>query len=372
LRTPLNSILGWSHMLRNNDFDEMTSARALETIERNAKSQAQLIEDILDVSRIITGKLRLDAQPLYIAPIVEAAIEAARPAANAKDINIHTVLDPRAGPISGDPNRLQQIVWNLLSNAVKFTPRAGRVQVRLERVSSHVEIIVSDTGQGISPDFLPHVFDRFRQADATSTRHYGGLGLGLAIVRHLVEMHGGTVEAKSEGEARGASFIVKLPLIAVHGGRLDSDRVHPALGGSASISDAPSLAGISVMIVDDERDTRELLKMIIEQFGAHIRAFASSAEAIETLKQWKPDVIISDIEMPGEDGYAFIRKVRSLEAEAGAHTPAVALTAYARTEDRLRALSAGYQMHVAKPVEPAELAVVISSLVKRGGKSLVM
>ncbi len=368
LRTPLNAILGWAHMLRNKKFDEATSARALETIERNAKSQAQLIEDILDVSRIITGKLRLDVQPIELAPIIEAAIDAVRPAADAKGIRLQVILDPRASPVSGDPNRLQQIVWNLASNAVKFTPKGGRVQVRLERVNSHVEIIVSDTGQGISEDFLPHVFDRFRQADASSTRHHGGLGLGLAIVRHLVEMHGGTVQAESEGEGKGATFIVKLPLIVAFSDKLTAERAHPTTSGVTLLDDVPRIDGIRVLVVDDERDTRDLLRVMIEQLGGEVKTCASSGEALSLLRGWKPDVIVSDIEMPGEDGYEFIRKVRNSEVERERLTPAAALTAYARTEDRLRALSAGYQMHVAKPVEPAELAVVISSLVRRGDR----
>jgi signal transduction histidine kinase len=368
LRTPLNAILGWSHMLQHNRFDEATSARALETIERNAKSQTQLIEDILDVSRIITGKLRLDVQPVELAPVVEAAIHSVRPAADAKEIRLEAILDPRAGPISGDPSRLQQIVWNLVSNAVKFTPKGGRVQVRLERVNSHVEIIVSDTGEGISKEFLPHVFDRFRQADATSTRRHGGLGLGLAIVRHLAEMHGGTVEAESDGEGCGATFIVKLPLIVAHAERFNLERAHPVSGRGIPLTDGPRLDGIRVMVIDDDRDARDLLETILKQFGAEVETFQSSREAINQFDERKPDVIVSDIEMPEQDGYDFIRALR--EIEAARHTPAVALTAYARTEDRLRALSAGYQIHIAKPVEPVELAVVISSLVKRSGKGV--
>jgi PAS domain S-box-containing protein len=363
LRTPLNAILGWAHMLRANRLDDTTQSRALETIERNAKSQAQLIEDILDVSRIVTGKLRLDVRPVELAPVVEAAIDSVRPAADAKEIRIETILDPRAGPVSGDASRLQQIVWNLVANAVKFTGKGGRVQVRLERVASHVEIVVSDTGQGISAAFLPFVFDRFRQADATSTRRYGGLGLGLAIVRHLVEMHGGTVQAGSAGEDRGSTFTVKIPLIAALGEIRDVERAHPTSGGSISSVPSARLDGLKVLIVDDEPDTREMLRVMIEQFGAEVRPSASSEHALEVLNGWRPDVIVSDIEMPGEDGYEFIRKVRQTEVKNGfRQVPAVALTAYARVEDRLRALSAGYQMHIAKPAEPAELAVVIASL----------
>lgn len=373
LRTPLNAILGWAHMLRANRLDEITQSRALETIERNAKSQAQLIEDILDVSRIVTGKLRLDVRPVELAPVVEAAIDSVKPAADAKDIRIEAILDPRAGPVSGDSNRLQQIVWNLVANAVKFTGRGGRVQVQLERVNSRVEIIVGDTGQGIAAEFIPYVFDRFRQADATSTRRYGGLGLGLAIVRHLTEMHGGVVGATSPGEGLGATFTVKLPVIAAHAGEPASDRVHPASGGDVSSLPPPKLDGVKVLVVDDEPDTRDMLRAMVGQFGAEVKTCSSSAEAIELLTRWEPDVIVSDIEMPDEDGYELIRKLRRAEASSGARViPAVALTAYARVEDRLRALSAGYQMHISKPAEPAELAIVIASLagnVSRGTSS---
>ncbi|HVG21246.1 MAG TPA: PAS domain S-box protein, partial [Blastocatellia bacterium] len=367
LRTPLNAIVGWAHMLRHNKFDEPTTERALETIERNSRSQARLIEDILDVSRIITGKLRLEVHPIDLTPVIEAAIDAVRPAADAKEIRLQTILDPRAGPVSGDPSRLQQVVWNLVSNAVKFTPRAGRIQVRLERVNSHVEIIVSDTGQGIAADLLPHIFDRFRQGDSSSTRVHGGLGLGLAIVRHLVELHGGTVQAWSPGDGRGATFAVKLPLLVLHRGVEDGGRIHPTAGGPAS-ADAPSLDGLRVLVVDDEPDTRDMLKLMIEQFGAEVKVTASSAEALDELERWKPNILVSDIEMPGEDGYSLIRKIRSLGPERGGAIAAVALTAYARAEDRMRSLAAGYQMHLAKPAEPVELAIVIGSLAGPGGK----
>jgi len=370
LRTPLNAILGWAHMLRSNKLDQTTQDRALETIERNAKSQAQLIEDILDVSRIVTGKLRLDVRPVELATVVEAAIDAVRPAADAKGIRIETILDPRAGPISGDPNRVQQIVWNLAANAVKFTGKGGRVQVRLQRAGSYVEIVVSDTGQGVSPEFLPYVFDRFRQADATSTRRHGGLGLGLAIVRHLVEMHGGTVFAASPGDGLGATFTVRLPLIVTRLEELEQPR--PASAGSLSPGTSLELDGLKVMVVDDEPDTREMLKIMIGRLGAEVRACASSEDAMKMLSDWKPDVIVSDIEMPGEDGYELIRKVRRSEANSGRRpAPAVALTAYGRVEDRLRALAAGYQMHLSKPAEPAELAAVIASLASRSAGGLV-
>jgi PAS domain S-box-containing protein len=362
LRTPLNAIVGWSHMLRTRSFDEATTVRALETIERNAKSQAQIVEDILDVSRIITGKLRLDVQPVDLAAIIDAALDSVRPAAEAKEIRLQAILDPRAGPVSGDANRLQQVVWNLLANAVKFTPKNERIQVRLGRVDSQVEIIVADTGQGIRADLLPFVFDRFRQGDSTSTRLHGGLGLGLAIVRHLVELHGGTVTAESAGEDQGATFTVKLPLMALQAERYDTGRAQSSVATAPPLPEAPDLAGIKVLVVDDEPDTRDMLRTMIEQLGAQVRVCASSGEALQVFHEWAPDVIVSDIEMPGEDGYQLMRQIRELPPEHGGKTPAVALTAYARTDDRLRAFSAGYQMHVAKPADPLELAAVIASL----------
>jgi CheY-like chemotaxis protein/two-component sensor histidine kinase len=361
-------------MLRASALDPTTQTRALETIERNARSQAQLIEDILDVSRIVTGKLRLDVRPVDLPAVVEDAIDAVRPAADAKGIRIETILDPRAGPVSGDPNRLQQVVWNLVNNAVKFTEKDGRVQVRLQRANSHIEIVVSDTGQGIATDFLPYVFDRFKQADATSTRRHGGLGLGLAIVRHLVEMHGGTVRADSPGEGAGATFTVQLPLMIVKTSRRDRERVHPVASDYAPPTEqgVPSLEGLRLLIVDDEPDTLAMLCVILGELQAEVKCCASATEALRLLEEWKPDVLISDIEMPGEDGYQLIRKVRARGEERGGQVPAVALTAYARSEDRMRALSAGYQMHLAKPFEPAELAVVIASVAGRNVKSSVV
>jgi PAS domain S-box-containing protein len=355
LRTPLNAILGWAIMLRGGKLSAAAAERAIETIERNAKSQAQIIEDILDVSRIITGRLRLNVHAVELAPMVEMAIETVRPAAEAKGMQLQSFLDTAVGPISGDPDRLQQIVWNLLSNAVKFTPRGGRVQVRLERINSHVEIIVSDTGQGISREFLPHVFDRFRQADSSSTRAHGGLGLGLAIVRHLVELHGGSVRAESPGEGQGATFIVRLPVALIHQAR---GPLKSAAKEEPSLKSTPDLRGLSVLLVDDEVDTRELLTAMLEQYGAEVKSAASAAQALDMLEEWRPSVLVADIGMPDEDGYDFIKKVRA----RGIQIPAIALTAYARSEDRLRALAASYQMHVSKPVEPVELAVVVASL----------
>lgn len=369
LRTPLNAILGWSHILRTSKVDEARMYRALGTIERNARSQAQLIDDLLDISRIITGKIRLNVQSLDLSPIIEAAIETVQPAADAKAIRLQSVLDPAAGPVLGDAERLQQIIWNLLSNAIKFTPKTGRVQIGLQRINSHVEIIVTDTGQGISAEFLPYVFERFRQADNSITRSIGGLGLGLAIVRQLVELHGGTVHADSAGEGQGATFVVKLPLIAVGPKVTEPERVHPAVGGSLAIEGLPQLDGLQVLIVDDDADMRDLLAFTLEAYGARVAAAASADEAISTLLQapLSIDVLISDIGMPETDGYTLLRRVRALSSDQGSRIPAIALTAYARTQDRRAALLAGFQSHVAKPVEPAELIAVIANLTGRIG-----
>jgi PAS domain S-box-containing protein len=367
LRTPLNAILGWGLMLRKTKFNEENFIRGVDIIERNARLQAQLIEDLLDVSRIISGKLRLTVLALELAPIIEAAVDSVRPAADAKDIRILMLLDSRAGLISGDPDRLQQVVWNLLSNAVKFTNKGGRIQVRLQRIDSHVEVTVSDTGRGIATEFLPYVFDRFRQADSSISRMHGGLGLGLAIVRHLVELHGGTVRAASPGEGQGSTFTVQLPLTVAHESRrLDPENEHrPASETDTELDSAPTLEGLHILVLDDEVDARDLLKVILEERNARVTTVASPTEAYEVLEELKPDVIISDIGMPGEDGYTFIRNIRAQEAqERRGWKPAIALTAHARIEDRLKALSAGYQAHVPKPVEPAELVTVIASLVR--------
>ena len=365
LRSPLNAMLGWTRLLNTRKFDEATTARAMETIERNARAQAQLVEDLLDVSRIIQGKLRLNIRPIELKAIIEAALETAGPAAEAKEISLQSVLDPASGCVAGDSDRLQQIIWNLLSNAIKFTPKGGQVQVRLERVHSHVEIIVSDTGQGISPDFVPYVFDRFRQADSSITRSYSGLGLGLAIVRHLVELHGGTVDAYSAGSGQGSTFTIKLPLIPVRVEDRSTEHIHRTIGSGASFSNPPSLKGVRVLIVDDEADARNYLLAVLEQCEAEAFAATSAQEAVELLLAKKPDVLISDIGMPGEDGYSLIHRIRAMSAEQGGLIPAVALTAYARAEDRTKIIAAGFQIHIPKPVEPAELATVVASLVKR-------
>ena len=370
LRTPLTAILGWANMLRIGQLDPEDTTRAMETIERNAQAQLQLIEDLLDVSRIITGKMRIEVAPIELSDVVKAAVDAVRPATEAKNIRLQTLLDAHAGPVSGDAARLQQVVWNLLTNAVKFTPKGGRVQVRLERVNSHVEITVTDTGQGIEPEFLPHIFDRFRQADQTSTRNYGGLGLGLSIVYQLVELHGGTIQANSAGVGQGATFVVQLPIMAaLHDPQ--QDRRHPTarnINLQKGLFDCPpQLEDLRVMIVDDERDTRDLLRAILENCGSQVQTAASAAEALGLLAEWQPDVLVSDIGMPGEDGYSLIKKVRALEAQTDARIPAIALTAYARVEDRVRALMAGFQVHVPKPIEPVELLAVVASLTGRTG-----
>jgi signal transduction histidine kinase/ActR/RegA family two-component response regulator len=364
LRTPLQAILGWSRLLRGGQADPGRLAKGLEVIDRNAKAQAQLIEDILDVSRIITGKVRINEATVRLASVVRAAIDTTRPAADAKRIEVVSELDPELGIIAGDEDRLQQVVWNLLANAVKFTPAGGRVRVRAARVDTHVEIIVSDTGAGIPQEFLPYVFDRFRQADATTTRAHGGLGLGLAIVRHLVEMHGGTVRAESPGRGAGATFTVTLPIRAVAAAQAGAC-YEASVRCVAAAKEALALTGVRVLVVDDEADARELLMTVLEQFGAKPRVAGSVAEAVRALGEVWPDVIVSDIGMPGEDGYVLIRKVRALEAEKGLpSTPAVALTAYARSEDKRRTLSAGFRMHVPKPVEPMELVEAIARAVR--------
>lgn len=369
LRTPLMAVLGWTHLLRSNHLDEAGEQRALETIERNARSQQQLIEDLLDVSRIITGKLRLDVRPVEPTAFIAAAVESVRPAAEGKEIQLEIIADATVGPISGDSGRLQQVVWNLVSNAIKFTPQGGHVQLRLARANSHVEISVKDSGQGISADFLPYVFERFRQADMKTTRVHGGLGLGLAIVRQLVELHGGTVEVTSEGEGKGATFLVKLPILPVYQNARNPDQAGPmATGRSVQDTDTSNeLAGLKVLVVDDEADTCELICSILARCGAEVAAARSACEALELFHMLHPDVMVSDIGMPGEDGYELMRKVRALPRERGGDVPAVALTAYARAEDRLRALRAGYQMHVSKPIELAELVAIVASLGDHGG-----
>jgi signal transduction histidine kinase/ActR/RegA family two-component response regulator len=372
LRTPLNAIFGWTKLLASHDLSEDLCKQAIETIDRNARLQARLIDDMLDVSRIVSGKLRLDTQPVDLPGVIHAAVDTLQSAADAKNIRIDVVLAYGAGLVLGDPVRLQQVVWNLLSNAIKFSSKGRRVQIELQRINSHYEITVSDTGPGIDEAFLPHVFDPFRQADSTTTRKHGGLGLGLAIVRHLVELHGGTVEAGNRVDGKGAVFTIALPVMVVRqskeapAGQFAGH--HASASRHALIDRMPALSGLKVLVVDDDADARQLLSAILEQCGAEVITQASSAAALEALQKFKPDILVSDIGMPEEDGYALIEKVRSLESVGDDRIPAVALTAYARAEDRLRALSAGYNMHVPKPVEPAELAIVIASLTSHSRK----
>ena len=366
IRTPLNAIIGWSHLLRTGRLDEATAARAVETIDRNAKSQAQLIEDILDVSRMITGKLRLNNEPVDIASVINAAIDSVQLAIDSKDLKLEITLDPSARHTLGDASRLQQVVWNLLANAIKFTPTGGRIEVKVERAGRNLQIRVSDTGQGIDADFLPFIFDRFRQADGSTTREHGGLGLGLAIVRHLVELHGGTIKADSAGEGKGATFIINLPLAPQ-----DSTRRRNVIGSlqakeasQGNVTSLPSLADVKVLLVDDDPDTLQILSVMLAESKAGVQTAASVSEALEILEWYQPDVLVSDLAMPGEDGYSLIGKIRALAGGKVTQVPAVALTSYVRVEDRARALSAGFNLFVPKPVEPEELITAIANLVE--------
>jgi len=370
LRTPLTSILGWSHLLVNGKLDEQGSKRAIETIVRNAQAQKKLIDELLDISRIIIGKLRLDVGSVNIASMISSVVDSVRPAADARNIQLQTSLDQSVAPISGDANRLQQVIWNLLSNAIKFTPKGGNVLARLVQTDSDLEITISDTGQGIAPDLLPHIFERFRQSDLTSSRRHGGLGLGLAIVRQLVELHGGTVSVESPGEGEGSTFKVQLPVRRVPqpGDRANSlakilTEVQPKL--------VPSLDGIHVLVVDDDPDSRELVTKVLMVSGAEVVSVASAVEALHELAEKGFDVLVSDIGMAEMDGYALIRQIRQLPAEFGGKIPAAALTAYAGIEDQKRALSAGYQMHIPKPIDPAEFIAAVASLVDDRSPTLI-
>jgi CheY-like chemotaxis protein/nitrogen-specific signal transduction histidine kinase len=355
LRSPLNPILGWSKLLQSGKLDKTKTAQGLATIERNAKLQCELIEDLLNVSRILQGKLSLNVSPVNPAAMIRAAIETVHLAAEAKSITIETTLDP-VGQVSGDATRLQQVVWNLLSNAVKFTAAGGRVAVRLEQVGNQAQITVSDTGKGIHPDFLPDVFDYFRQQDGTTTRKFGGLGLGLAIVRHLVELHGGIVQADSPGEGLGATFTVKLPLIPVPTAiNLDHSASEPSL----------DLNKIQVLVIDDEIDSREFVAFVLEQAGARVITATTADEGFATLMQYQPDVLLSDIGMPNMDGYMLVQQIRALPPEQGGQIPAIALTAYAGDFNQQQALAAGFQQHVAKPIEPEALIQIIATLMGR-------
>jgi len=369
LRTPLNAILGWAQMLRGGKRSDADLAKGLETIERNARAQTQLVEDLLDMSRILSGKVRLDVQTVEPIPFIEAALDTVRPAAAAKGIRIETLLDSTAGPVSGDPNRMQQVMWNLLSNAIKFTARGGKVQLLLERVNSHIEISVADTGVGIKAEFLPFVFDRFRQADASTTRRHGGLGLGLSIVKHLVELHGGSVRAASPGDGAGSTFTVQLPVIVVHRSPQAELRQHPTAHVNVPADfGALDLSGVRVLVVDDEADARELIKRVLLDCEAEVSTAASAAEALLIMAQHGPHVLVSDIGMPDVDGYELLRRVRELERDSGGRIPAIALTAFARSEDRTRALRAGFLVHIAKPVDPSELVATIASVLGHTGR----
>ena len=365
LRTPLGAILGWAQVLRQRRSNTQAEVNeGLDVIERNARVQKQLIEDLLDMSRITSGKVRLDIQPVEPASFIEAAIETVRPSAEAKGIRLQKILDPLAGPIAGDPHRLQQVLWNLLSNAIKFTPKDGRVQVILQRVNSHIEIAVVDSGIGIKPEFLQHVFERFRQADASSTRHHGGLGLGLSIVKSLVELHGGTVQAHSEGEGHGATFSVHLPVTAVQRSSA-VPRMHPTSTPTTSAFLPTDLGGLTIVVVDDQPDAQRLLQRVLAECGARAMVAGSAAEALAVLEKESADLLVSDIGMPEADGYELLRRVRALPPERGGRVKAIALTAFARTEDRTRALRAGFQAHVSKPVDPSELVATIASVLGR-------
>jgi PAS domain S-box-containing protein len=353
LRTPLNAMLGWTRLLRMGKLDGAGMARALETIERNAHIQEQLIADILDVSRIVTGKLRLELRPIELAPVVDAALDSVRPAAAAKGVQIRADTNFQ-GTVLGDPDRLQQVLWNLMANAIKFTPAGGRVTVGISRLGPSVLVKVTDTGEGISRELLPFIFDRFTQGDASVTRPHGGLGLGLSIVRHIVELHGGRVEAASDGRGCGSCFSVHLPVRAIHRAADDA------------VSQSQALTGVKVLVVDDEADAREAVSMALTQCGARTAAVASGREALQMMPEFQPDVLVSDLGMPGEDGCAFIRRVRANPTHGVGDVPAVALTAYCQPEDQTRALDAGFQEFVPKPVQLVDLAAVVRTLADRG------
>ncbi|HYR57094.1 MAG TPA: ATP-binding protein, partial [Chthoniobacteraceae bacterium] len=365
LRTPLHAITGWLHLLGGGGVEQEELREGLEVIARNTRLQTQLIEDLLDMNRIITGKLRLDVQSVKLPQVIDAALASIRPSAEAKGIRLNSMLDPRTAAVRGDPARLQQIIWNLLSNAVKFTPKGGRVDVLLERIESHVEITVSDSGAGIAPDFLPHIFERFRQADATTTRRHGGLGLGLAIARQLAELHGGTIVAASSGEGRGATFRVVLPLPAAQQ-QEGHERIHPAAGGEGEAGMAAQLDGVKVLVVDDEIDSREIVCRILKNCGAEVVTVASAGEALDALRTSDGfAVLVSDIGMPEMDGFEFLRQLRSSDVPAARTIPAIALTAFARSEDRRRAMQCGFDMFVSKPVDAPELAAVVERCAAR-------
>jgi signal transduction histidine kinase len=366
LRTPLTAILGWSHIVRQNQLDDTQLSRALETIERNAHAQSRLIDDLLDVSRIISGKLQIDLRVVDLSTVIEAAVEAVRPAFEAKQINFQIDLGSLAFPVMGDPHRLQQIFWNLFSNAVKFTPKRGEVGVKIEHRNAQLCVSVTDTGIGIPPEFVPYIFDRFRQADGSTTRSQGGLGLGLAIVRHLVDLHDGSVQVQSEGQRRGATFTVTLPIAKA--AMLETSVHDSAIQASGNGSTRPNehiLNGLRILVVDDEADSRELVATILKRSGGEVRCSQSAADALQTFREWQPDLLISDLAMPNEDGYSLLRKIRRLRSKRAKEIPAVALSAYASDEDRAISLSKGFQMHLPKPIEPDKLVTSVAEAVGR-------
>jgi PAS domain S-box-containing protein len=365
LRTPLNAIVGYAKLLRGGILTGEKAERGLDTLERNATALTKMVEDVLDVSRIVTGKIRLDVQPVELPLVLHNAVATVQPAADAKGVRVQTIIDPRVAQVSGDPDRLQQVVWNLLSNAVKFTPKGALVQARLECVESHIEIVVSDTGMGIEPEFLPHVFERFRQAEAGTTRMTGGLGLGLAIVRHIVEMHGGSVHAASAGAGQGATFRVRLPLMIVHPEAFDGRREHPRTERLEPFTGLEDLHGVRVLAVDDEPDALTLLRLVLESAGADVVAVSSALTALERIHQVRPHVVIADLGMHTMDGFELIARIRGSSDAAVRDVPAAALTAFARSEDRTRALRSGFEMHLAKPVDPGELVASVSALARR-------
>ncbi|HLO51534.1 MAG TPA: ATP-binding protein, partial [Kamptonema sp.] len=354
LRSPLNPILGWTKLLQTRKFDAHKTAEALATIERNAKLQCQLIDDLLDVAKILRGKLSMDESPVNLVFVIESAIDTVRTAAVAKSILLHPVL-PNIGQVLGDSTRLQQIVWNLLSNAIKFTPKGGQVEIRLERVNDRAQIIVSDTGKGINPDFLPHIFESFSQEDISTTRKYGGLGLGLAIVRNLVEAHGGIISASSPGEGQGATFTVSFPLL-----NLEQELNQP----DEFLDQEPDLTGIKVLTVDDELDARELLTVVLIEYGAEVMTVASAGEVFTALEWFQPDILISDIGMPEMDGYTLLQQVRSLPPEKGGQIPAIAVSAYAGEVDQQRSITVGFRRHITKPLDPNQLAQTVAALAR--------
>jgi PAS domain S-box-containing protein len=361
LRTPLTAIVGWIYLLRGGRLDDAGRARALDAIDRNAGAQAQVISDILDLSRIVGARFRLDVRPIEVAPVVAAAIETLMPAANARGIKVQTVLDPTAGLVSGDTDRLRQVVWNLVSNAIKFTPKGGRVAARVERDDPNVVITIEDSGVGMRPEVLPHVFERFRQGDSSNTRNHGGLGLGLAVVKHLVELHGGQVTASSPGEGMGSAFTVKIPLLDPVAGGRERDEEGPAAAGEVP-DDATRLDGVRVLVVDRSEEVRDIVARILREGGAEVETAATASDALTAFARSVPDVLVSAIDMEGETGYSLLRKIRSLPRDVGGAVPAAALTTYSRSEDRVNALRGGFQMYMSKPVQPAELLAVVAAL----------